>query len=83
MSAGFAAQALGKMGPGAKDAVPALTKALGDQNALLRLCAARALGEIGPAAKDALPKLQEMAEKDIKVRQTATEAIEKIQKAVE
>jgi len=69
------------MGPAAKDAVPALIKALGDEDWVLRQNAAEALGEIGPAAKDALPKLKELAEKDkdARVQQTAKQAIEKIQ----
>jgi len=78
---GAAASALRTMGPAAKDAVPALIKALGDEDWVLRQNAAEALGEIGPAAKDALPKLKELAEKDkdARVQQTAKQAIEKIQ----
>ena len=43
--------ALGKIGPEAKDAVPALTELLNDKNENVRSAAAIALGGIGPAAK--------------------------------
>jgi HEAT repeat protein len=49
-----AGKALGAMGP---EAVPALIKALKDEDSVVRGYAARALGEIGPAAKDAIPAL--------------------------
>ena len=42
-----AAIALGNIGEGAKDAVPALIQALQDQNSEIRYHAAMALGEIG------------------------------------
>ena len=52
-----AAEALGEMGPAAKDAVPALIKLCGDSDSDVRGHAAEALGEMGPAAKDAVPAL--------------------------
>lgn len=51
-----AAAALGRIGPDAKAAVPALVEALKDNS--IRTDAATALGEIGGAAKDALPALE-------------------------
>ena len=51
-------RALGKIGPGAKAAVPALINALrNDANNSLRQDAARALGQIGPEASAAIPVL--------------------------
>src|SRR5262249_50334292 len=52
-----AAKALGDLGTGAKDAVPALTTALQDGDKFVRRFAAHALGEIGPPAKQAVPTL--------------------------
>ena len=50
-----AAWALGKIGPDAKTAVPALTKLLKDKRSDVRRAAAFSLGEIGPEAKTAIP----------------------------
>ncbi len=55
-----AAQALWKMGPRAKEAIPALIEALGDREPEVRGLAARALGQMGAEAKDAAPALSEM-----------------------
>jgi uncharacterized protein (TIGR03067 family) len=52
-----AALALGRIGPGAKDAVTGLTKVLKDQDPLARARAAAALGRIGPTATAAMPAL--------------------------
>ena len=49
-----AAEALGGIGPAAKDAAPELAKLLKDPDAGVRGAAASALGGIGPAAKDAV-----------------------------
>jgi esterase/lipase superfamily enzyme/HEAT repeat protein len=52
-----AAKALGALGPGAKDAVAALARALHDADPDVRLEVATALGRIGGAAVAALPQL--------------------------
>src|SRR2546423_940108 len=49
-----AAQALGRIGPGAKEAVSALGEALASDDAALVSQAGIALGQIGPAAMPAL-----------------------------
>ena len=60
---------MGGIGPAAKDAVPALIKALKDKDFNVRRSAAAAVGKIGPAAKDAVPALIEaLKDKDIYVR---------------
>ena len=46
-----AAEALGRIGPAAAEAVPALITALGDADAEVRRSAAEALGRIGPARR--------------------------------
>ena len=48
---------LGKIGPAAKDAVPALIKALAEKEGHVRYGVAYALGRIGPAAAEAVPAL--------------------------
>jgi HEAT repeat protein len=50
-----AALLLGRLGPDARKAVPALTRALNDRDTFVRDAAAGALGRIGPAAKEAAP----------------------------
>ena len=57
-----AAEALAKVGPGAKSALPFLTEMLKDKDTSLRSVAAAALGAIGPDAKGALPALTEALE---------------------
>ena len=54
-----AARALGKIGPKAEKAVPALVRALKDKNEYVRQWAASALGKIGPKAEKAVPALTE------------------------
>jgi HEAT repeat protein len=78
----MAAAALGWFGPDAKEAVPALIKALADPDLGVRLDAATALGAIGPDAKDAVPALQRIAEKDPTefIRNAARAALDKIKK---
>jgi HEAT repeat protein len=51
---------LGRLGPEAAAAVPALTEALKNPNTLVRQNAALALGEVGPAAKGAVSALAEV-----------------------
>lgn len=56
----FAARALGDMGPAAKDAIPALIKAIAEDDSQFRtslVAAAKALPKIGPEALTALPAL--------------------------
>ena len=52
-----AGSALGKIGPAAKDAVPALMNMLNDADIVCRGRAATALGGIGAAAKASVPEL--------------------------
>jgi HEAT repeat protein len=51
-------------GPGSPEDVPALTRALEQEDPLVRRDAAEDLGLIGPPAADALPVLQKLAEQD-------------------
>ena len=51
------AQAMGQIGPDAREAVPALIEALMDTVADVRYWSALALGRIGPEAKAAVPTL--------------------------
>lgn len=57
-----AAQFLGRFGPKAVDAVPALVAALADEKQTVRQDAAIALGKIGPTAKAAIPALTAIQE---------------------
>jgi HEAT repeat protein len=52
-----AAAVLGRVGPAAAPAAPALVQALGGESQPVRLAAVRALGAIGPAARCAVPAL--------------------------
>jgi hypothetical protein len=54
--------ALDRMGPENREAVPELVQALQSGNSLVRAAAARALGRIGPAAREAIPALEEAAQ---------------------
>ncbi len=67
---GVAANHLGRMGPHAKDAVPALVKVIQTAGHPGRLPALFALQRIGPEAKAAVPDLLELVrtEKDVNVR---------------
>ncbi len=74
-----AADALGEMGPEAKDAVPALIQTLGDGDEHVRRAAADALGEMGPEAKEAVPALlQALEDAEWSVREAAAVALGKI-----
>jgi HEAT repeat protein len=74
-----AAEALGNIGPAAKDAVPALTNALHDVDHRVRGQAAAALGKMGTEAEDSMPALTEaLKDKDADVRAKAEEALLRI-----
>jgi HEAT repeat protein/aminoglycoside phosphotransferase (APT) family kinase protein len=55
-----ALRVLGKLGPAASEAVPAVVQAMVDPNPRIRLAAIRALGQIGPEAESAIPELIQM-----------------------
>jgi hypothetical protein len=75
---------LRKIGPGAKEAVPALVSALEGASSGLRLGIVRALGAIGPAAESAVPALEKaLQDEDELVREAAAEALEKVRQAGE
>ena len=69
-----AADSLAEIGPAAKDAVPALIKALRSEDRNTRISAAYALQKIGPAAESAVPALIE-ALKDDAIRVDAVSAL--------
>lgn len=76
--------AFGLMGfhsPPAREAVPALSAAFGqDPDRQVRINAARALGLMGPAAKDAVPALRSgLRDPDESVRSAAAEALQGIE----
>src|SRR5207249_2064441 len=74
-----AAKELSELGSEAKQAVPALTKALRDRDLFVRRFAAEALGKIGPDASDAIPKLAlAMNDERKEVALAAVEALGKI-----
>jgi len=75
----WAAQAIGEIGPNARDAVPALVTMLNDPFEGPRNSSCIALGKIGPAAREALPALrQALADPSMDVRRFAQQAIDKI-----
>ncbi len=73
------AEALGKFGPQAVIAIPALIQSISDPESDVRQSAIQALGQIGLAAKSAIPALQ-IATKDssVFVRESAKEVLYKI-----
>jgi hypothetical protein len=74
-----AAEAMGKIGPDAKAAIPALIAALKDNDKEVRRAATYALSNIGPEAKAAVPALTKaLKDKDGNVRVYAAKALEKI-----
>jgi HEAT repeat protein len=78
-----AAQALEKIGPEAKEAVPDLITALKDQNPEVRRAAAYVLGKIGPEAKEAVPDLSAaLKDHDPEVRRFAAQALAQIATAL-
>jgi HEAT repeat protein len=71
---------LGKYGPEAKGAVPAIADALKDPDASVRIGAAYALARIGLDAEAAVPALKNaLKDKDRKVRAGAAYALKQIQ----
>ena len=74
-----AALLLGKRGPNAKAATPALTAVVQERFDDARLEAAEALGQIGPAAAAALPALEQMSRSRISAeKEAATRSILRI-----
>ncbi|MBN1909081.1 MAG: HEAT repeat domain-containing protein [Pirellulales bacterium] len=72
-----AADQLKELGPRAAPAVPALTKALNDEDWCTRCNVAEALGEMGPKAATAIPALMKVlrSDEDSLVRARAAEAL--------
>lgn len=74
-----AAVVLGKIGPEAADAVPALLKQVNNEEAVIRREVLFALGKIGPTAKDAIPAaLARVDDPDATVRYSAVYALGRI-----
>ena len=74
-----AAEALGKLGPNARSAVPALIELLSNNKRYVRRHAAEALGEIGSAAQHAVPALTGLLKDGSRdVREAARKTLEKI-----
>jgi HEAT repeat protein len=79
MSTPPASTALGKIGPEARAAVPALTRALQDRDEDVRREAASALGRLGPDARAAVADLVALLKDQRKpVRQQAASALRDI-----
>ena len=77
----LAIETVGKIGPGAKDAVPVLIAKLDSENTQVSYRAAEALGNIGPAAHAAVPALRSKASgKESLLRSGAVAALENIEK---
>lgn len=71
-----AADALGNMGPVAKDSVPALANALHDENATVQAAVTQAIGKIGTSTSDILKTLKRLvAEGDYYVRRHAANVL--------
>ena len=67
-----------------KDDVSKLIKKLRDKDAFIRMKAAKLLGSLGADAKDALPELSKLlSDPDIDVRSIASNAMNKIQTALD
>lgn len=71
--------ALGRIGPGAKSAVPVIMEALKEDHVRIHLMAITALGNIGPGAGEAIPALiKELKHNGYVERRDAATAIAKI-----
>jgi HEAT repeat protein len=76
---GIAAEALGDIGPAAKEALPALLPLLRYNGGQTRIFAVEAISKIGGGAMELLPPLlQACSDADCRVRQAAVQAIGKI-----
>jgi HEAT repeat protein len=75
-----AAYVLAELGAAAAPAVPALRRALADEDAAVRYAAIWALSEIGPEASTAIPELRDRADEDAvgDVRWIAAKALRKL-----
>jgi len=77
-----AAETLGKLGPAAADAVPALARFLDDSkdkdSELLDEAVVRTLGKIGRAARPAIPSLVRIGRRNFDLEQEAGAAIDRI-----
>jgi HEAT repeat protein len=72
-----ALQILGRIGPSAEEAIPAIGRATKDPNRGIRLAAVQALSQIGTMTKDTAPDLILMlVDRDKKVREAAAVAME-------
>jgi len=73
------ARRLAGLQPPMVEAIPALTKMLGDSDAECRGSAAGALGSFGPVASEAIPALEKMdGDPDLNVRAIALDALHQI-----
>jgi HEAT repeat protein len=72
----MAALVLGDLAPATREAIPALIRALGDEDEGLRRRAVVALGQFGPVAREAIPALRiALADTDEGVRSFARTAL--------
>jgi HEAT repeat protein len=75
---GSAVAALGRMGPEAAGAVPALTRLLDDRRPEVREAAARGLAALGPSARPAERRLRELARADGALAAEAAAALRRL-----
>src|SRR5262249_26986120 len=78
---GYAARALATIGPEARAAIPALTKALNSTYTGVCYTAAAVLGDLGADAREAVPALLPLLKKTTPyIRSTAAESLWRIEK---